>query len=41
MPVELSIDQISADCGFGNAVTLRQNFAAGLLHDSDGVQAAV
>ncbi|MEK0156319.1 GlxA family transcriptional regulator [Arthrobacter oryzae] len=25
---DLSIDQISADCGFGNAVTLRQNFAA-------------
>lgn len=24
----LSIDQIAADCGFGNAVTLRQNFAA-------------
>ncbi len=25
---DLSVDQISADCGFGNAVTLRQNFAA-------------
>jgi transcriptional regulator GlxA family with amidase domain len=25
---DLAIDQISADCGFGNAVTLRQNFAA-------------
>ncbi|RJU02375.1 helix-turn-helix domain-containing protein [Arthrobacter frigidicola] len=25
---DLSIDQIAADCGFGNAVTLRQNFAA-------------
>ncbi|MDQ0824147.1 transcriptional regulator GlxA family with amidase domain [Arthrobacter sp. B2I5] len=25
---DLSIEQISADCGFGNAVTLRQNFAA-------------
>jgi transcriptional regulator GlxA family with amidase domain len=25
---DLSIDQISADCGFGNAVTLRQNFTA-------------
>ncbi|WP_309076484.1 helix-turn-helix domain-containing protein [Paenarthrobacter sp.] len=25
---DLSIDQISADCGFGSAVTLRQNFAA-------------
>ena len=25
---DLSIDQISADCGFGNAVTLRQNFGA-------------
>lgn len=25
---DLSIDQVSADCGFGNAVTLRQNFAA-------------
>ncbi|WP_251043909.1 hypothetical protein [Arthrobacter sp. ISL-48] len=23
----MSIDQIAADCGFGNAVTLRQNFA--------------
>lgn len=25
---DLSIDQIASDCGFGNAVTLRQNFAA-------------
>jgi transcriptional regulator GlxA family with amidase domain len=25
---DLSIDQIAADCGFGNAVTLRQNFGA-------------
>ena len=25
---DLPVDQISADCGFGNAVTLRQNFAA-------------
>lgn len=25
---ELSVDQIAASCGFGNAVTLRQNFAA-------------
>ncbi|TQJ38534.1 AraC family transcriptional regulator with amidase-like domain [Arthrobacter sp. SLBN-112] len=25
---DLSIEQISTDCGFGNAVTLRQNFAA-------------
>lgn len=25
---ELSVDQIAATCGFGNAVTLRQNFAA-------------
>lgn len=25
---DLSIDQVAADCGFGNAVTLRQNFAA-------------
>ena len=25
---DLSIDQVSADCGFGSAVTLRQNFAA-------------
>ncbi len=25
---DLSIDQIAADCGFGNAVTLRQNVAA-------------
>ncbi|TAP43161.1 helix-turn-helix domain-containing protein [Arthrobacter sp. S39] len=25
---DLPVDQVSADCGFGNAVTLRQNFAA-------------
>lgn len=25
---DLSIDQVAADCGFGSAVTLRQNFAA-------------
>ena len=25
---DLSIEQVAADCGFGNAVTLRQNFAA-------------
>jgi len=25
---DLPVDQISDDCGFGNAVTLRQNFAA-------------
>ncbi|MBG6217753.1 transcriptional regulator GlxA family with amidase domain [Arthrobacter sp. CAN_A6] len=25
---DLSVDQIAADCGFGNPVTLRQNFAA-------------
>jgi transcriptional regulator GlxA family with amidase domain len=25
---DLSVDQVAADCGFGNAVTLRQNFAA-------------
>ena len=24
---DLSVDQVAADCGFGNAVTLRQNFA--------------
>ncbi|WP_246019061.1 helix-turn-helix domain-containing protein [Arthrobacter crusticola] len=25
---DLTIEQVAADCGFGNAATLRQNFAA-------------
>ncbi len=25
---DLSVDQVAADCGFGSAVTLRQNFAS-------------